>query len=167
MKTYDFFAYAFDGAVYCAEHLPSSISADSPEVTPVFVSSEWDYYPSCDSCGKVFDYVSLTDYGRSEIQRQAAGQWQADQKITLTMEYVSSAAFYESHCYTYRLLKQSTGELVEFLYESDSKPDNVNPFDVLDFLWTATSDDISNYSELETFFTNSEWQSLSELHKLG
>ena len=35
----------------------------SPPVYPVFANSEWDYFPVCDACGEVHDYVKLTGDG--------------------------------------------------------------------------------------------------------
>ena len=63
MKSYDFEAMAYDGAVYCIECLPSGVNEDDEEVSPVFADSEWDYYPVCCVCGTIHDYVSLTSEG--------------------------------------------------------------------------------------------------------
>ena len=72
MKSFDYYAVAFDGAVYCTECLPAGITEDREEVSPVFADSEWDYYPTCDKCGCKHDYVSLTEYGqRHEAISQA------------------------------------------------------------------------------------------------
>jgi hypothetical protein len=64
MKSYDFDAVAYDGAVYCTQCLPEGITTESDGVSPIFADSEWDAYPVCDHCHGVHDYVSLTDYGR-------------------------------------------------------------------------------------------------------
>lgn len=65
MKAYDYEAVAYDGAVYCTGCLPDEVSIDDTDyVQPIFASSEWDYYPCCDKCGEVHDYVGLTDEGR-------------------------------------------------------------------------------------------------------
>ncbi len=62
MRAFDFEAVAHDGAVYCVERISSGVSAK--EVSPIFADSEWDFYPSCDSCGLRFTYVNLTTEGQ-------------------------------------------------------------------------------------------------------
>lgn len=64
MKSYDYEACAYDGAVYCNGCLPDGITTESEEVTPVFADSEWDGYPVCDACGEKHEYVNLTREGR-------------------------------------------------------------------------------------------------------
>jgi len=61
MKSYDFDAVTYDGAVYCNECCP--VPLDSDEVMPVFADSEWDCYPTCDVCGTQHDYMGLTSDG--------------------------------------------------------------------------------------------------------
>lgn len=61
MKSYDYDAMAYDGAVYCTEHLPDGVTTE--DAYPVFADSEWDHYPTCDHCHVVHDYVNLTDHG--------------------------------------------------------------------------------------------------------
>ena len=39
------------------------------DLDPIFVGSEWDHYPVCDSCGGVIDEVGLTDEGRAYENR--------------------------------------------------------------------------------------------------
>jgi hypothetical protein len=63
MKSYDYEAVSCDGAIYCTQCLPAGITEDSEGVHPVFADSEWDYYPVCDHCHGVHDYVSLTSDG--------------------------------------------------------------------------------------------------------
>lgn len=65
MRSYDYEALTYDGAVYCKGCLPAGVDPQSNEVMPVFADSEWDYYPACDKCGKVHDYVNLTPEGRA------------------------------------------------------------------------------------------------------
>jgi len=65
MKSYDFDAVAYDGAIYCVDCLPDVIGLDSEEVSPVFADSEWDSYPTCDACHFEHDYVNLTSDGRT------------------------------------------------------------------------------------------------------
>jgi hypothetical protein len=62
MKSYDFYAVAYDGEVYCKACCP--VPLDSEEVFPVFADSEWDYYPSCNKCGLIHTYMNLTSDGR-------------------------------------------------------------------------------------------------------
>lgn len=72
MKSFDFYACAYDGAVYCNECLPDGITTEHEDVSPVFASSEWDSYPCCDKCHCEHDYVSLTTYGQSHKDLQQA-----------------------------------------------------------------------------------------------
>ena len=69
MKSYDFGAVAYDGAVYCCECAPD---VDECELSPVFADGEWDSYPVCDSCGAVHYYVSLTTEGQNYEDISAA-----------------------------------------------------------------------------------------------
>lgn len=68
MKSYDYDAVAYDGAIYCTGCLPGEAPAD--EVMPIFADSETDSYPVCDVCGTEHDYMSLTAYGRAEYARR-------------------------------------------------------------------------------------------------
>ena len=69
--------FAADGSghigTYCNEdfrkHFPE-IDIESEQVSPIFTTDEMDYYPSCEICGGIFDYVSLTDEGRQYEQEQ-------------------------------------------------------------------------------------------------
>jgi len=63
MKSYDYDAMTYDGAVYCTECLPDGVNPKSDEVFPIFADSEWDYYPTCDVCGYKHEYMSLTSDG--------------------------------------------------------------------------------------------------------
>lgn len=67
MNACDYRAVAFDGAVYCTGCLPEGISEKNECVHPVFASSEWDYYPTCDHCHEVHDYVILTAHGVRQL----------------------------------------------------------------------------------------------------
>lgn len=95
MKSYDYEACTFDGAVYCNECLPDGMTPDSEDVSPIFADSEHDGYPVCESCGEAHNYVSLTDdgyeieCGRQNIEvfymganefssSQGDGSWMAD-----------------------------------------------------------------------------------------
>lgn len=64
MKSYDYDAVAYDGAVYCVDCLPDGLTINSEGIYPVFAGSEWDYYPTCDHCGIQHDYVGLTAAGQ-------------------------------------------------------------------------------------------------------
>jgi hypothetical protein len=61
MKAWDYDFVTYDGEIYCIDHSPAGLNHDG--VNPIFASSEWDYYPSCDVCGKLCDYVGLTSDG--------------------------------------------------------------------------------------------------------
>ena len=63
MNACNFEAVTYDAQVFCVPCLPDHLNTDSEEVYPVFASSEWDYYPVCDHCGREHDYVILTVYG--------------------------------------------------------------------------------------------------------
>ena len=78
MKSYDFEACAYDGAIYCTSCLPDGIDEDHEDVSPVFADSEHDSYPVCDACGCVHDYVSLTSYGQAHLDLQNAIQQHND-----------------------------------------------------------------------------------------
>jgi hypothetical protein len=71
MKAWDFEAVAYDGAVYCVDCLPTGVGVDADDVSPVFADSEWDSYPTCDACGTVHDYVSLTPDGAMQADIDA------------------------------------------------------------------------------------------------
>lgn len=60
MKTYFYDGVTYEGACYCLDCLKNiGIKTDYIGVIPIFAGSEWDSYPVCDICGKLFDYVSL------------------------------------------------------------------------------------------------------------
>ncbi len=63
MKSYDFDAVVYNDEVYCVEHLPEGVNIETDDVKPVFASDEWDFFPACEVCGKMHDYVGLTDAG--------------------------------------------------------------------------------------------------------
>ena len=76
MKSWEYEAVVYDGAVYCVECCP--FPTDSDEVFPVFADSEWDCYPSCDKCGRQHDYVRLTIEGMEyeRLQPDKGVEWQ-------------------------------------------------------------------------------------------
>jgi len=59
MKSFDFEAVAYDGAVYCVECCP--VDVENEDVSPIFADQEWDYVPVCDVCGREHDYVILLE----------------------------------------------------------------------------------------------------------
>jgi hypothetical protein len=63
MKCYAYEAVVYDRAIYCVDCIPDGVTVDDGEVSPIFADSEWDYYPVCEHCGTVHDYVSLTEDG--------------------------------------------------------------------------------------------------------
>lgn len=56
MNAADVVGYIVDGAFYCAE-------CGSDGMDAVFASSEWDSFPTCDSCTETCFDVSLTSEG--------------------------------------------------------------------------------------------------------
>lgn len=68
MRSFDYDAVTYDGAVYCTGCLPKGITSDHTECYPIFADSEWDHYPMCDHCQEVHDYVSLTSYGQAHLR---------------------------------------------------------------------------------------------------
>lgn len=65
MKSYDYYAYVYGGAVLCAECMPEG-SEGAEEARPIFAGDEWDYIPVCEQCGAAHDYVTLTNEGGGE-----------------------------------------------------------------------------------------------------
>jgi len=59
MKAYGYKAVSFEGAIYCIECLPDNVSLHDERVFPVFADSEWQFFPSCDICNKIHNYVTL------------------------------------------------------------------------------------------------------------
>ncbi len=57
MESYDYYAVTYSGTCYCLDCVPAN--ADLDETTPIFADSEWSYYPTCDKCGYVHDYITL------------------------------------------------------------------------------------------------------------
>jgi len=66
VKSYDFDAVAYDAAVYCVLCLPPGVDLENEGVHPIFADAEVDAYPTCDVCGTLHDYVSLTEEGRRQ-----------------------------------------------------------------------------------------------------
>lgn len=68
MKSYDYEAIVYEGAIYCVGPCSEGTDYDrDPEVAPIFADSEWDHYPVCAACGAEHTYVSLTDEGRRAL----------------------------------------------------------------------------------------------------
>ena len=57
MQSFYYEAVTYNGSAYCLDHSPELLSEEG--VMPIFADSEWDSYPYCDKCRKVFDYVNL------------------------------------------------------------------------------------------------------------
>jgi len=68
MKSYDYDACAYDGAVYCNGCLPDGVTTD--DAHPIFADSEVDSFPVCDQCGAVHDYMTLTRDGIAAALRR-------------------------------------------------------------------------------------------------
>ena len=64
LNYYDVVGYLLpDGSPICKICFEESGETDE-ELTPIFVGSEWDYYPICEICGEVIDNVTLTEEGQ-------------------------------------------------------------------------------------------------------
>lgn len=57
MHSYDVVGYAYEGYVLCP-----SCAINSENDSPIFTSSEWDSFPTCDVCNEPLE-VSLTSDG--------------------------------------------------------------------------------------------------------
>jgi predicted RNA-binding Zn-ribbon protein involved in translation (DUF1610 family) len=63
MNAADVVGYTHDGAAYCGVScLPEGIDPGGEEVGAIFAGSEWDAYPTCDTCRGIIDEVSLVHY---------------------------------------------------------------------------------------------------------
>ena len=66
MKSYEYQGYTTSqGGVVCTDCTGKLSETEEAELgyCPIFANSEWDYYPACDICGRVLDYVCLTTEG--------------------------------------------------------------------------------------------------------
>ena len=124
MKSYDYEACVYDGAIYCTGCLPEGIATD--DTYPIFAGAEVDSYPVCEHCGEVHTYMGLTSVGivnecdRQNIERfymspsdfamaQDDGSWMADamednavdweDKESVKLESESLAGWYYWTCY--------------------------------------------------------------------
>ena len=68
MRSHDYGAVVYRSDVYCIGCCPTP--TEDEEAYPIFADSEWDYFPVCDKCGEVHDYVTLTEDGRAFMERQ-------------------------------------------------------------------------------------------------
>lgn len=71
MKSYECYGFTTsNGDIMCLKcsHDISEAEAERLHFHPIFADSEWDYYPSCDICDTVLDYVNLTECGREYEQ---------------------------------------------------------------------------------------------------
>lgn len=41
---------------------------DADHISPIFATDEADSYPSCETCGGVFEYINLTEDGRAWLE---------------------------------------------------------------------------------------------------
>lgn len=67
------YTFAPDGSghtgTYCnADAVALGYNLESENVHPIFADSEHDYYPECEVCGGVFDYVKLTPEGAEMLE---------------------------------------------------------------------------------------------------
>jgi len=66
MKSCDYHGYTTrESGVVCTDCTGKLSETEEAELgyLPIFAGSEWDYYPACDICGRVLDYVRLTTVG--------------------------------------------------------------------------------------------------------
>ena len=69
MKSYEYQGYTTrEGGIVCTDCTGKLTEAEETELgySPIFADSEWDYYPACDICGRVLDYVCLTTEGKEQ-----------------------------------------------------------------------------------------------------
>ncbi len=89
MKSYDYDAVTYDGAVYCVECLPKGVDVDDEEVHPIFASEEVESSQVCDACGAEHDYMNIvhrepdyskmTDQEFDEILHECVSKMTADE----------------------------------------------------------------------------------------
>lgn len=75
MKTFDYLGvdvFAENGSGHiitlCNECMEGATFDVEVDPMPIFADSELDYYPECEACGVVFDYINLTEYGMEELK---------------------------------------------------------------------------------------------------
>lgn len=44
-----------------------NMSIEAENIAPIFADTEADYYPACEECGGVFDYINLTREGEEQM----------------------------------------------------------------------------------------------------
>lgn len=60
MSSCEVVGYTYDGGFYCSEDcLPDGITHNNDEVGAVFAGDEWEYTPTCESCGEVCGDITL------------------------------------------------------------------------------------------------------------
>lgn len=74
MNAADFNAVVYEGSVYCNACLPAGVTTSSLDAMPIFASSEWDCFPTCDKCHAEHDYVNLTTEGRRARDERLASE---------------------------------------------------------------------------------------------
>lgn len=63
MNAADGVGYTLYGTAYCsAGCLPEGVGPDDEEVALMFAGSEWDSYPTCDTCRAAIEDVALVQY---------------------------------------------------------------------------------------------------------
>lgn len=63
MKSTDVVGYTIEGAVYCPDCISPEAKANKDDCSPVFADQEWDYTPTCDTCGEKLEGYNLTREG--------------------------------------------------------------------------------------------------------
>jgi hypothetical protein len=106
VKSFDYEAVTFNGAVYCTGCLPEGVDVDSDDVCPIFADSEWDYFPSCDTCLKLHTYMNLTDEGMLNLVQTLRGEltlWHTDpdgaRRRWQEVHEVYTGTYYEGWCW--------------------------------------------------------------------
>jgi hypothetical protein len=51
-------AILWEGSVYCLSCIPPC--ARESEISPIYAESVWDTPPACENCGKIHDYMEIT-----------------------------------------------------------------------------------------------------------
>jgi hypothetical protein len=70
MNASDVVGYAFDGATYCYDCRPDVSEDAEDDVSPIFAGSEWDSYPTCDTCHDSIESVELVNYACKTCGRE-------------------------------------------------------------------------------------------------
>jgi hypothetical protein len=53
---------------YCFVKACPGMDIEADNIAPIFATDESDYYPECEMCGGVFEYINLTEEGKAEVE---------------------------------------------------------------------------------------------------